>query len=180
MSQFAEKQADASSQISDALKSGDHQLAERIAHTVKGVSGTLGMTGIQSAAASIEKEIREQGSATPALLGEFASMLSSQAQAIRQALHETTPIQTNGANKASFNGEAASAAIARLSTLLEASDGDAGEAFLSVQDAVASRVDQHLLSALGAAISDFDFEGAIAKLQEVAKETNLNGIQKPQ
>ena len=175
LSQFAEKQVDASSQISDALKSGDRQLAERLAHTVKGVAGTLGMTGIQVAAASIEKEIREQGSATPGLLQELASMLSSQAQAIRQALHETAPAQANGASKASFNGEAASAAIARLSTLLEASDGDAGEAFATLQDAVASRVDENLLSALGAAISDFDFEGAIAKLQEVAKETSSNG-----
>src|SRR4051794_22214684 len=39
LSQFAAKQADSAAQISIALESGDRNLAERIAHTVKGVAG---------------------------------------------------------------------------------------------------------------------------------------------
>ena len=48
LTQFAEKQGDAATQISEALKSGDANLAERIAHTVKGVAGNLGITRYNS------------------------------------------------------------------------------------------------------------------------------------
>ncbi|MBV8865286.1 MAG: response regulator [Acidobacteriaceae bacterium] len=177
--QFAEKQADAATQISNALKIGDRQLAERTAHTVKGIAGTLGMTAIQSAAANVEKAIREEDPAAPTLLEEFASTLPPQIRAIRQALPGVTSPKRDTEEKSTFDGAAASAAISRLGSLLEASDGDASEAFLNLESAVKSRVDQNLLSALGAAINDYDFEGAIAKLQEVAKETSLNGRQTP-
>ena len=43
LEQFVAKQADASSQIADALEKNDRALAERLAHTVKGVAANLGM-----------------------------------------------------------------------------------------------------------------------------------------
>ena len=66
LGQFAEKQGDAAAQISNALESGDRALAERIAHTVKGVAGNIGMTKIQFAAAGLEKAVRENDPAIPA------------------------------------------------------------------------------------------------------------------
>ena len=39
LGQFAKKQGDAAAQISAALENRDAKLAERIAHTVKGVAG---------------------------------------------------------------------------------------------------------------------------------------------
>ena len=74
LGQFAAKQGDAAAQISAALESGDRQLAERIAHTVKGVAGNLGITGVQSAAQKLEKAIREGHDTVPALLDEFAGL----------------------------------------------------------------------------------------------------------
>jgi CheY-like chemotaxis protein len=48
LGQFAAKQGDAAAQISTAVESGDVKLAERIAHTVKGVAGNLGIAEVQS------------------------------------------------------------------------------------------------------------------------------------
>ena len=59
LGQFAAKQGDAAAQISAALESGDSKLAERIAHTVKGVAGNLAIAEVQSAAQKVEKAIRE-------------------------------------------------------------------------------------------------------------------------
>ena len=59
LAQFAAKQGDAAAQISAALESGDIKLAERIAHTVKGVAGNIGITEVQSAAQKLEKAIRD-------------------------------------------------------------------------------------------------------------------------
>jgi two-component system, sensor histidine kinase and response regulator len=56
--QFAEQQGPAVGQISAALAAGDAALAERIAHTLKGVAGNLGAKAVQAAAGALEKLIR--------------------------------------------------------------------------------------------------------------------------
>jgi len=63
-----------------------------------------------------------------------------------------------------------SEAIAHLSALIDASDGDAAEAFLALEDALAGSCDKPRLSALSAAISEFDFDGARMKLDEITNE----------
>ena len=62
--QFVAQQADAAAQIAAQIKAGDHATAERTAHTVKGVAGNLGAKTVQSAAAELEKAIRERADAT--------------------------------------------------------------------------------------------------------------------
>jgi signal transduction histidine kinase/CheY-like chemotaxis protein/HPt (histidine-containing phosphotransfer) domain-containing protein len=169
LGQFASKQRDAAAQISAALESGDSKLAERIAHTVKGVAGNLAIAEVQSAAQKVEKAIREGLDITPPLDG-FATVLSTQVHAIEKALRESAPTQPDRVMHSPFNGEAASAAIARLKSLLEASDGDSEEAFRSLQDVVAGVVDKAHLDSLSASISDFDFEGALRKLDAITEQ----------
>jgi two-component system sensor histidine kinase/response regulator len=55
--QFISQQASASTQIAGALETNDWSLAERLAHTVKGVAGNLGARELQQVAASLEKSI---------------------------------------------------------------------------------------------------------------------------
>jgi signal transduction histidine kinase/DNA-binding response OmpR family regulator/HPt (histidine-containing phosphotransfer) domain-containing protein len=64
LSQFAEQQGSAVGQIAAALASGDTPHAERLAHTLKGVAGNLGAAEVQSAAGTLEKLVRNRGSAT--------------------------------------------------------------------------------------------------------------------
>ena len=168
LGQFAAKQADAAVQISAALGSADSKLAERIAHTVKGVAGNLAITEVQSAAQKLEKAIREGQESVAVLLDAFATGLSIQIHAIERALSESAPIRLDERPPSLFNGEMASAAIARLKSLLDASDGDSEEAFRSLQDAVSSIVDRPHLDDLSASISDFDFEAALMKLDGIA------------
>jgi len=169
LGQFAAKQADAAAQISAALESVDSKLAERIAHTVKGVAGNLAMADVQSAAQKVEKAIREgQDVAVP--LDAFSTVLGSQVCTIERALRESAPAQPDELMHSPFNGEAASTAIARLKSLLDASDGDSEEAFRSLQDVVAGVVDKAHLDALNSAISDFDFEGASLKLDVITEQ----------
>jgi hypothetical protein len=70
-------------------------------------------------------------------------------------------------SRAEFDANEASAAIARLTALLESCDGDAAEAFLAVERALAGQVASSPLDALGTAISEFDFETALVKLNEL-------------
>jgi PAS domain S-box-containing protein len=167
--QFAAKQGDTDSQILAAIESGDRKLAERIAHTVKGVAGNIGLGQVFTAAEKLERTIREVDAAVPALVEEFALVLSRQVQAIQQAMRDVMPVRQAERSPGS-DARAASAAIAHLRTLLQSSDGDAAEAFLAVEDALAGACDKPRLSALSAAISEFDFVGALLRLDEIAKE----------
>ena len=177
LGQFADKQGDAAAQISAALKGGDQQLAERIAHTVKGVAGNIGISGVQTAAQKLEKAIREGHDSVPALLDEFATTLGNQVHAIEHAMRASAPAAPAEAQSSRFKPEAASGAIARLRVLLEASDGDTEEAFRSLQDAVSGAVAKTQLDALKASINDFDFEAALAKLREIGVHCSSNGGQ---
>jgi signal transduction histidine kinase/CheY-like chemotaxis protein len=175
LEQFATKQSDAAIQISASLKSGDLKLAERIAHTVKGVAGNLGITEVQSAAQKLEKAIRDGEGMVAAPLLEFASVMDTQIAAIRQALSTSATIQPTEVLSAPFNGEAATSAIARLRILLEASDGDAEGSFRCLQDAVIGTVEKSHLEDLRTSINDFDFDAALLKLDEIADTCARNG-----
>jgi PAS domain S-box-containing protein len=169
--QFAAKQSDADSQILAATKSGDRKLAERIAHTIKGVAGNIGLGPLFTVAERLERAIREVDAAVPALIEEFSRVLSRQVEVIHQAMRDVLPEQTPEAKTSpAFDARAAAAAIAHLRALLESSDGDAAEAFLTLKSALAGNFDHQRLDALSAAISEFDFDSALLKLDESVKE----------
>jgi two-component system sensor histidine kinase/response regulator len=56
---FREGQENAVAEIKAAFQSGNMETAVRLAHTVKGVAGNLGMEGLYRAAAELEKAIKE-------------------------------------------------------------------------------------------------------------------------
>jgi HPt (histidine-containing phosphotransfer) domain-containing protein len=170
---FAAKYSDAGLQITDALHIGDRNTAERISHTVKGVAGNIGIKPVQFAAEKLEKAIRESDSAAPTMLQNFTSALRTQIDAIEQALPmETLALEIE--SRKSFDPIAATHEITRLRSQLKASDGAAEETFRALQSVLTGQVEKTRLDALGADISDFDFAGALSKLDDMAKEHNLN------
>ncbi len=56
--QFAEQQGSVTEDIRKALDSGDPALAERLAHTIKGVAANIGAKAVQASAGDLEKLIR--------------------------------------------------------------------------------------------------------------------------
>jgi PAS domain S-box-containing protein len=169
LGEFAAKEGNAAAQISTALESGDLKLAERVAHTVKGVAGNIGITEVQSAAQELEKALRDGEGNVSALLREFAGVMGTQVHAIEKALSDSATAQPEEVRTLPFNGEAAAGAIARLRTLLEASNVDAEESFRSLQSVVAGVIEKVYLDGLSASINDFDFDAALAKLDEIAE-----------
>jgi CheY-like chemotaxis protein/HPt (histidine-containing phosphotransfer) domain-containing protein len=169
--QFAAKQSDADSQILAAIKSGNCKLAERIAHTIKGVAGNIGLGPLFTVAEKLERAIREVDAAVPSLIEEFSLVLSRQVEVIQQVMPDVLPDMPPEVKKSTtFDARAGAAAIAHLRALLESNDGDAPEAFLALKGALAGTFDQRRLDAVSAAISEFDFDGALSKLDESEKE----------
>jgi len=167
--QFAARQADTANEIAAALAAGDHALAERQAHTVKGVAGNLAIKDVFTAAQKLEKAIRDRDASTPALLDQFAIAMRLHLAAIREALPETDANGNGNPPPAAFNQEQATSAIARLKTMLQAADGESQEAFAALHHAVAAAVDKSQLDALSDAINNFEFDAALAHLDTIAR-----------
>jgi two-component system, sensor histidine kinase and response regulator len=173
--QFAAKQSGVNSQLMAAIDSGDTKLAEQIAHTVKGVAGNIGLGIVFTVAEKLERAIREASVAIHVVGEEFTLKVSRQVQAIQLAMRDVIPDRPAKAGRIpGFDARAASAEIAHFRALLESGDSDAVEAFLTLERALLTICDKERLSALGAAISEFDFDCARIKLDEIQEEYGTN------
>ena len=129
---------------------------------------------MQSAAGKLEKAIREGHDSVPVLLEHFANMLRLQIAGLNQALHDSELAPPAEVLPTPVNGENVTLAIARLKALLEADDGDAQEAFRTLQGIRASAIEKPYLDTLGETINNFDFETALLKLDEVSRLCEAN------
>ena len=128
--QFAEQQGPAADQVADALAKGDHSLAERLAHTLKGVAGNIGAAGVQSAAAALERVIRDRSTADEVERArqQVKAVLEPLATGIRTAVGTTGSEASASVQPATPTSPARSReAAAQLAALLSDSDPAAGE-----------------------------------------------------
>jgi len=71
LGKFVEGHKDAAMAIRRALAAGEWEVAELIAHNIKGVSGCIGATNLQVAAAALEQAIAKQNFELDTLLHRF-------------------------------------------------------------------------------------------------------------
>src|SRR6185436_8494240 len=96
--QFVEQQGPALGQIASALSAGDAVLAERIAHTLKGVAGNIGAMSIHSAAGVLEQLIRDRADAAAVdsarqQVADVIDPVLAQLQTVLASGAQETPVQ---------------------------------------------------------------------------------------
>jgi CheY-like chemotaxis protein len=74
---FYEDYPKATAEIETALQDGDRELAQRLAHTVKGVAGNIGASDMQSAAEKVEQAVKQSEEDLAGLLSDFQQALSA-------------------------------------------------------------------------------------------------------
>jgi two-component system sensor histidine kinase/response regulator len=86
--EFTSQQADAVAEIRAALAKNDTECATRLAHTLKGVAGSLGAGPVQTAAAAVEKLLRDQAvaDATNSALEQLDAVVDPFLTSLRAAL----------------------------------------------------------------------------------------------
>jgi PAS domain S-box-containing protein len=91
--EFTSQQADAVGQIRAALAKNDTDCATRLAHTLKGVAGSLGAGPVQTAAAAVEKLLRDRAApdTTNSALEHLTAVIDPFLTNLRVALTGTTP-----------------------------------------------------------------------------------------
>jgi two-component system sensor histidine kinase/response regulator len=169
---FVANQSGAAAQIAIAADAGDHGTAERLAHTLKGLAGNIGADGLQDAAAELERACGAAAfgggdaasrHALNAALDAAALALDQQVAAINAAL----PAEACGAAAAVTVDTALRDDVrAQLVRLLSDDDAQAEKVLMEHQALLASAYPDHIRR-LQQAIGQFDFETALAVLEEV-------------
>ena len=170
LTEFAVKQESTGVRISQAFASGDHRKAERLAHSLKGVAGNLGINEIFQTAGKLEGALRVPHTGIEDLIEELTAALNRQVRNIHAAFpaggaHEKTRFDSRPTDP-----EKVLAALANLKELLEANDADASEAFANLAAVLGDSVDLSRLEVLRAAVNSFDFEAALGRLGEIGRE----------
>jgi PAS domain S-box-containing protein len=164
--QYAERQSGAGGQLREALRAADRALAERIAHTARGVSGNIGARAQQQAAAALEQAIRE-GTENEALIGAFDTAMAAMTEALRGAL--AAP-DARGEDAAPADPERAAESLALLESLLDAADSEAVEYFAAHAAALRAALGARRFGEVAKLVDNFDFEAALARLRAAARE----------
>jgi len=156
--------------IEQALQAGDTATAERLAHTLKGLSGNIGASALQIEMEKVEAALRGQASletvrpllAPPAtlladLLAQLQARLPAQASADSSGVgdpEEIAPVCRKMRELLAFDDPEAAVLLQDHATLLRAALGDN-------------------YRALKIAVDEFDFEAALQVLTVAATQANI-------
>ncbi|MFW1676206.1 response regulator [Pontibacter sp. JAM-7] len=172
---FAKDQVNAASEIQAALNQRDFLLAERVAHTTKGVAGNLGATAIQETAQALEHAIEQQDMALiarqvplfKAVLDDMVASLQLFAAAVETAeLKEG--VQLDARSRAG-----GIQVLAELKQLLEDDDGDAEDCFLENRILIQGIASPECSAELAGHIENFDYEAALQVIALIDGELPL-------
>ena len=170
--QFHDRQADAGTRIAAALAAHDQASAERIAHTVRGVAGNLGLDDVQQRARSLEETLGA-GSPPALALAAFEGALAAAVAGLQGALPAVgahDPRQQPGATEPSAAARAdAERHAAHLAALLAASDGEACDYFGTHRGVLRQTLGDSAVAQLAGLIDSYDFDAALDQLYEAAQ-----------
>jgi signal transduction histidine kinase/DNA-binding response OmpR family regulator/HPt (histidine-containing phosphotransfer) domain-containing protein len=177
--QFAEQQGPALGQVAAALAQGDHAVAERVAHTLKGVAGNIGATGVQSAAAELERAIRDRSDADEIerVRQRAGVVLEPLAMGIRAAFGTPGSDASAPAQPAAPTSPAQSREVAaRLAALLSDSDPAAGEFIHANRGALSPLFDAAGWSEFETLVDGYAFADAQTRLEHALKTSTRSPV----
>ncbi len=170
---FMENQTGTAAALESALGSGDRSLAERLAHTTKGVAGNIGAYGVQEVAAELAASIRHNDppELTREILQRFAEEMADLVATLREAL--AVPGDDAEAAVAAADSTKVRAVLIRLLRYIEEDDGKAGYYLGECRNELAG-LPQEDMEKLGSCLANFDYDKALAILKALAEKTGIS------
>ena len=175
---YIEGERDSEERIRTALKSGDKALAERIAHTVKGVSGNIVAADAQAAAGKLEASIREDEPADrmEEALSRFSLAVGAVIANIRSALGEPAESHRASTDGQKLDSSALMQILQKLTRYAEESDSEALEYMDTRREEIASSLTRQDFDELETAVRAYDFAAALATLQRLTASLQGKGF----
>jgi signal transduction histidine kinase/CheY-like chemotaxis protein/HAMP domain-containing protein len=172
--QFVEQQGPAVDQIKEALSSGSRELAERLAHTLKGVAGNLGATRVQAAAGSLERLIRDRANAkeVDSVLQQVAAALKPLTTDLTAALGATLSEPRRSPTPTSADPVQSREAAAKLALMLSESDPGAADFVEANQAALRPFFGGGTWPEFEKLVQGYAFGDAQAQLEQALRESS--------
>jgi PAS domain S-box-containing protein len=170
--QFIEAEHDAPARIRERLSVEDRATAERMAHTIKGVAGSLGAGAVQAAAAELERAVKEGSSAAGALCDNLATMLSPLVAGLRVALGEPPSVKASE-NQAAIDPAMIRETVVRMTRFLSEFDPAAVECLGSDGARFRALFDPATLSEFEQHVAGYAFTEAQALLDRAARDRGI-------
>jgi two-component system sensor histidine kinase/response regulator len=168
LGQFVEQQSDAVSKISASVEQQDFALAERLMHTLKGVSGNLGAKTTNEISAELEislrnRDVRSLDAGLPRLSIELARTMEAIRNSLAADSVDPRPLPVT------FDPTETMALLKHLKQLLADDDGAALDRLLDARERFAGILSEAELNTLERAVRDFDFTAALDCLADIAE-----------
>ncbi|WP_339135010.1 MAG: Hpt domain-containing protein [Candidatus Electrothrix sp. GW3-4] len=162
LKKFAECNHDLVEKIAGHLANNQDKKARLLAHSTKGVSGSIGATELYLASAALESAIT-QGKPEKAL-HDFATTLRTVLQSITALLHDQEHNDPPPAAGKDLDLEALSPLLNELDTLLQTGDFKALESYVALQQAVGETVIAEEVNSWEASLNLFEYKQVAEKL----------------
>ena len=174
LKKFAGNQAEIPNEIRRALEAGDRQTAERLAHTIKGISGNIGATGLQDMAMGLELSIKEGDPAekTASILDTFAHALHELIERMRSTLGGDVKVETREPGERGSSSDILPL-LARIKKYLKDDDSEVVDYLESVAPELKRSIPHGHYDRLENLVGSYDFEGALSCVAEIGDVLNI-------
>jgi two-component system sensor histidine kinase/response regulator len=167
---FLHDHADDAHALRKALKADDLELAQRIAHTLKGLAGAIGAHELRPAAIAMDAAIRSRATNSYwRLLDRLENTLSLVAHSLKW-LQQQNPDAADSPGDSLLDEAAVPELLQRLEGMVRDMDPDAEEVGRVLYRIIGPSSGQPLAEALVGQLANFDFEAAQHTLNQLKKE----------
>jgi signal transduction histidine kinase/DNA-binding response OmpR family regulator/HPt (histidine-containing phosphotransfer) domain-containing protein len=174
LNSFQKSHSDTASEVRAALSSGDRELAQRLAHTVKGVAGNVGADALYEAAGQVEGRIRD------AIDDALPEALEQLEQVTRQTLETLAAIRPGNEPQPETDGpsrdadlDAIKPLLSELATLVDDDIGEAMQRVEALRKLITGTEHAKTFEALAESVDSFDADAAKSHMQTLAQQMNM-------
>ncbi|MBF0610203.1 MAG: response regulator [Magnetococcales bacterium] len=174
LTKFAHNQAGAVAEIRQALDSGDRGKATRVAHSLKGIAGSIGVEELATMAGELERFLlKENGEPDAAVLTALEEKLTAIIQTIQAGvLQDQTPWPAVGGEAGDM--EEIKSQIKRIMGMIADYDSETEEVIDHLLERPMDPDMQAGLAAIRKRVAKYDFEGAGTALSHFMKAYHLS------
>ena len=164
-------------EITTALESGDRETAIRLAHTLKGISGTIGARKLHEAAKNLESAITDEKEK----LNDLIDRVSDNLKIVVPGIASLDGIQLDESQTEKRSGSAGEPVdismvvplLDELKTLLEADDMDAERKLEPLKKVLKGSNIMNELNAMAQSLGNYDSEKALEELAGIMEELKI-------
>ncbi len=166
LARFRDDYRESAGPIRAAIGAGNLEVAERLAHTLKGAAGLIGASSLYLQASLLELALRNRGPGQEDAVASVERALEDVMRAI-----DSAPAGATAADApAQPNAQADRAAVAQLAGLLDRGDGSALDVLEASRASLAAALGAVAFGQVSRAANRFDFEAALELLRRAAGE----------